>query len=107
MKLKPSKCTSFSLSGRKPCDVLFFIGENRISSIRDEEQKFLGKLLFFNRKPEETFQMFEDAINKGIENIDKPWYEMSTSFEFTPNISPFQTFFADSTHTLSDASQDP
>ena len=63
MKLKPSKCTSFSLSGRKPSDIPFYIGDNRIYSIKDQDQKFLGKLLFFSGKPEETFQMFKNVIN--------------------------------------------
>ena len=71
MKLKPSKCTSLSLKRGKPEDVPFFIGDNRISSIRDKEQKFLGKLLFFKGKPDETFNMFKDTLTEGIENIDK------------------------------------
>ena len=71
MKLKPSKCTSLSLKSWKPEDVPFFIGDNRISSIRDKEQKFLGKLLFFKGKPDETFKMFKDTLTEGIENIDK------------------------------------
>ena len=71
MKLKPSKCTSLSLKSGKPEDVPFFIGDNRISSIRDKEQKFLGKRLFFKGKPDETFKMFKDTLTEGIENIDK------------------------------------
>ena len=55
MKLKPSKCRSFSLRGGKPEAIHFNIGESVIPSIRDEEQKFLGKLLFFNGKSKETF----------------------------------------------------
>ena len=40
-------------------------------SIRDEEQQFLGKLLFFTGKSEETFTHIKDIFTKGIENIDK------------------------------------
>jgi hypothetical protein len=42
-----------------------------VPSIRDEEQKFLGKVLFFNGKPEETFSLIKDTFTKGIENIEK------------------------------------
>ena len=71
MKLKPSKCRSFSLSAGKPEAVPFKIGENEVPSIRDEEQKFLGKVLFFSGKPEETFNLIRDTFVKGIENIEK------------------------------------
>ena len=40
-------------------------------SIRDEEQKFLGKLLFFHGKPEETFNPVKETFVEGIANIDK------------------------------------
>jgi hypothetical protein len=46
MKLKPSKCTSLSISSGKPKDGSFFIGDYKVSLICDVEQKFLGKLLF-------------------------------------------------------------
>ena len=47
MKLKPSKCRSLSLCAGRPEAIPFHIGANEIASIRDEEQNFLGKLLFF------------------------------------------------------------
>ena len=59
MRLKPGKCRSFSVSGGKPKDVPFYIEDYRIPSIKGEEQKFLGKLLFFKGKPEETFTIFK------------------------------------------------
>ena len=55
----------------KKLDIDFNIGESVIPSIRDEEQKFLGKLLFFHGKPEETFQYISDIFNEGIERIGK------------------------------------
>ena len=70
MKLKPSKCRSFSLSGGRPEAVSFSIGDYPIPSIRDEEQKFLGKLLFFKGKPEETYKLIHDTLTEGIENIN-------------------------------------
>ena len=71
MKLKPSKCRSFSISRGTPVATSFHIGDNEISSIRDEEQKFLGKLLFFKGKPEETYNLVKEAFVTGIENIGK------------------------------------
>ena len=71
MKLKPSKCTSSSISGGKPVVVPFHIGDNENTSIRDEDQKFLGKLLFFRGKSEETFNPIKNNFLEGIANIDK------------------------------------
>ena len=71
MKLKPSKCRSFSLSAGKPEAVPFYIGDSEVPSIGDEEQKFLGKLLFFSGKSEETFNLIKDTFLRGIANIDK------------------------------------
>ena len=46
MKLKPVNCRSFSISGGMAKDVPSVIGDEKVPSITDEEQKFLGKLLF-------------------------------------------------------------
>ena len=48
MKLKPIKCRSFSLAGGRPKVVPFNIGGTPVASIRDEEQKFFNKVLFFH-----------------------------------------------------------
>ena len=71
MKLKPSKCHSLSLSKGRPKAVLVNIGESEISSKRDEEQKFLGKLLFFKGKSEATFNLIKDTFTEGIASIEK------------------------------------
>ena len=55
MRLKPSKCRSFSIQSGKPAIVTFKIGNDDIPSIFHEDQKFLGKLLFFNGKSVDTF----------------------------------------------------
>ena len=65
MKLKPTKCRGFSLCAGKPKAEIFHIGDKNVPSIRDEEQKFLGKLLFFSGKPEETFDYIKDILQKG------------------------------------------
>jgi hypothetical protein len=70
MKLKPSKCRSFSISAGQPKDIPFFIGETRVPSIRDEEQKFLGKLLFFSGKSEETFNCLKATFKEGMDRIE-------------------------------------
>ena len=66
MKLKPSKCRSFSLSCGKPTVVPFNIGGSPVASIRDEEQKFLGKVLFFNGKSKDTFVYIRDIFVEGL-----------------------------------------
>ena len=70
MMLKPSKCRSVSISSGKSKVVPFFIGDFQIPSIRDEEQKFLGKLLFFSGKAEETFSHIKDIFVEAMDNIE-------------------------------------
>ena len=70
MKLKPSKCRSLSIQAGISKDVPFHIGDNRIPSIRDEEQKFLGRLLFFSGKSEETFKLVYDTLKDALERIE-------------------------------------
>ena len=70
MKLKPSKCRSLSLCSGKATDTPFFIGDHRIPSIKDEEQKFLGKLLFFSGKSEDTFNLIHDTLNEALGRIE-------------------------------------
>ena len=70
MRLKPVKCRHFSISGGQSLDIPFHIGTNRISSIKDEEQKFLGRLLFFSGKNDETFQLIKDTLKQALENIE-------------------------------------
>ena len=71
MKLKPKKCTSFFLSAGRPQVIPFHIGDNNIASIKDQEQKFLGKLLFFKCKSEEKNFHIKNTFLEGIANIEK------------------------------------
>ena len=71
MKLKPSKCRSVSVSGGKASDIPFYIGDYRIPSIKDEEQKFLGKVLFFSGKQDDTLTLIHDTFMEGLERINK------------------------------------
>ena len=70
MRLKPSKCRSLSIQSGSSKDVPFHIGDNRIPSIRDEEQKFLGRLLFFSGKSEETFKHIYEILKDALEHIE-------------------------------------
>jgi len=70
MMLKPSKCRSFSLKSGSPSVVSFFIGETRISSVSEEEQKFLGKVIFYLGKSTETFDYVKTILMKKLENLN-------------------------------------
>ena len=71
MKLKPSKCRSFSIKSGKPSVVPFHIGENHIPSIAHEEQKFLGKVIFFSCKSKETLAYFKETLETKLKHIDE------------------------------------
>ena len=45
-KIKPSKCRSFSLRSGSPGIIHFDIEGYKVPSIAEEEQKFLGRVLF-------------------------------------------------------------
>ena len=70
MKLKPSKFLSFAISSGRSSVVEFKIGDDSIPSIRDEEQKFLGKLLFYTGKSEETFTHIKETFEESLTNIE-------------------------------------
>ena len=57
MMLKPSKCRSFSIRGGKPEIVHFKIDEAVIPSIAEEEQKFLGRVIFFSGKSKDCYDL--------------------------------------------------
>ena len=70
MMLKPSKCRSYSCRSGKPSQTPFHIGDIDIPSIAVEEQKFLGKVLFFSGKSSETLEYFKSVISDKLSNID-------------------------------------
>jgi hypothetical protein len=71
MKIKPSKCRSFSIRSGKPSKVNFSIEGNNVPSIQDEEQKFLGRVLFYDMKSEDYFKLIKQSIEKKISNLEK------------------------------------
>ena len=54
----------------KPTVVDFCIGENIVPSILNEEQKFLGKLQFFQGKSQNTFDHIKEVFKEKLDNID-------------------------------------
>ena len=70
MRLKPIKCRQFSCVSGKPKDIEFHIGDNRMPCIRDQEQKFLGRVLLFSGKSEDTLKLIKDTLKHALENIE-------------------------------------
>ena len=71
MMLKPAKCRSFSIKGGKAAKEIFKINDHPVPSIEDEEQKFLGRVLFYSGKSSECSQFLKENIMQRIENLDK------------------------------------
>ena len=71
MRLKPVKCRSFSIQQGKPSVIHFKISEAIIPSIHEEEQKFLGKVIFFTGKSTDVYTYFKDVIETKLKNIDE------------------------------------
>ena len=71
MKIKPSKCRSFSIKSGSPETVHFDIEGYKVPSIAEEEQKFLGRVLFFSGKSSECFDLLESKIREKLENLNK------------------------------------
>ena len=70
MRLKPSKCRSVSWSSGSPKDIPFNIKGQKLPSIKEEEQKFLGKLLFFERKSTQTTIHLKEELKIKLDFID-------------------------------------
>ena len=60
-----------SIKGGYSANIPFHIGDTAIPSICEDEQKFLGKLLFFSGKSEETFKLVRDTLKEALENIEE------------------------------------
>ena len=69
MRLKPSKCRSFSIQKGKPTINHFNIGNKKVPSIQEEEQKFLGKVLFFQGKQSQTYEYIKKEMEKKIKHV--------------------------------------
>ena len=71
MQLKPSKCRAFSIKSGRPAIVSFHIGNHPIPSIAQEEQKFLGKVIFFSGKSKDTLAYFKDTFQTKLNHIEE------------------------------------
>ena len=71
MKIKPSKCRSFSIRSGKISNVKYFIEDKPVPSTQEEEQKFLGRVLFHDGKSEDCFNLLKETIENKIENLNK------------------------------------
>ena len=71
MKIKASKCRLFFLTSGKPSKIKFNFEGSEISSIANEEQKFLGRVLFYNGKSEECFSLLKETTQTKLENLNK------------------------------------
>jgi len=70
MRLKPAKCRSFSIRSGLPSRINFTIGETEIPNIFQEEQKFLGKLLFPTGKLSDAFNYIKSEFETKLININ-------------------------------------
>ena len=71
MLLKPSKCRSFSIRSGKPIVKHFLIEDKVVPSISEEEQKFLGRVLFFEGKSQDCHELLSQNIQEKMNNLDE------------------------------------
>ena len=70
MRLKPIKCRTFSIRSGTPTLIHFKIKENKIPSIAEEEQKFLGKVISFSGKSIDNYNLIKENFTKQLKNLD-------------------------------------
>jgi hypothetical protein len=80
MRLKPVKCRSLSIVSGTSRDIPFFIGDYRVPSIKDEEQKFLGRVLQFSGKAEDTLKLIKETLQVALDNIEASLLNISFGF---------------------------
>ena len=66
VRLKPAKCRSFSIRSGVPSRINFTTGETEIPNIFQEEQKFLGKLLYPTGKLSDAFDYIKSEFEKKL-----------------------------------------
>ena len=71
LKLKPSKCRSFSLSSGKPSIIHFTIKNSLVPSIAEEDQHYLGAKVFFLGKESEVVKELSTRTKSTLDNMDK------------------------------------
>jgi hypothetical protein len=71
MRIKPSKCRTFSIKSGSPSVVDFNFNGVHIPSIFAEEQKYLGKVISYSGKSSDTFELVKEIFREKLENIDQ------------------------------------
>ena len=59
------------MSGGKPSVVKFSVEDYNIPSISEEEQKFLGRVLFFVGKSQQTYDLLQKNIKEKLDNLEQ------------------------------------
>ena len=70
LTLKPVKCKSLSICSGKPKAIKFSIGDNKLKSVQDAPEKFLGVLITLYNKTSDHFEVVKSKLNSMIENIN-------------------------------------
>ena len=70
LTLAPSKCRTFSITGGRPTEIDFKLGQEVVPNIKNEDQKFLGKLLFFNGKESDKLKHVKKELEKKLTNVN-------------------------------------
>ena len=70
MRLKLAKCRSFSVRSGVPSRINFTFGEIEIPNIFQEEQKFLGELLFPTGKLSDAFDYMKSEFETKLISIN-------------------------------------
>ena len=81
LKLKSSKCRSFSFSSGKPTAITFNLVGNAIETIEQDPHKFQGSQITFYGKPEEAYNYILTHIEDKLRGEYKA--KMSCRFMLT------------------------
>ena len=73
LKLKSIKCRSLSLSSGSSTNIPCMIGVHTISTLFEEEHKFLGSLITTHNRDSDIYNYMEDKIQTGLTNIDNSY----------------------------------
>jgi hypothetical protein len=71
--LEPNKCKSLSIKSGSSATIEFSLSDQKIGSIMDSPEKFLGSLITFRGKQSETFEFIHQAIAGSLANIDNSY----------------------------------
>ena len=70
LTLNTVKCKSLSICSGKSKAIEFSIGDNKLKSVQDAPEKFLGVLITLYDKTSDHFEVVKSKLNSMIENIN-------------------------------------